>query len=199
MLPFIIGGVALAATGYGVAKLLEDDCSRGDGYSHNAEEGKEPSSHKETEENSPLCSNIIEIFENTKAELYRVSLKELQTALGEIKGFKKDLDIQIDTSKEEYYNFTTISDETKEIIAKYVEILQQTQKYINDNLDTLDTIIISSNDFATYSDEDKVFVESLVNLCVCIDKATKSKMTLDGETIGREVQRAFGKLQQIVN
>ena len=30
MIPFIIGGVALAATGYGVAKLLEDDCSYGE-------------------------------------------------------------------------------------------------------------------------------------------------------------------------
>jgi len=27
IIPFIIGGVALAATGYGVAKLLEDDCN----------------------------------------------------------------------------------------------------------------------------------------------------------------------------
>lgn len=28
MVPFIIGGIALAATGYGVAKLLENDDNR---------------------------------------------------------------------------------------------------------------------------------------------------------------------------
>ena len=50
MLPFILGGVALAVTGYGIGKLLEDDvpCSKGSigGYSQSDCQHRHPNAKR---------------------------------------------------------------------------------------------------------------------------------------------------------
>ncbi|RXK14034.1 hypothetical protein CP965_00875 [Halarcobacter mediterraneus] len=50
MFPFILGGVALAATGYGIAKLLGDDCNC-DKKSKPFFVGLENKNHKSREDN----------------------------------------------------------------------------------------------------------------------------------------------------
>lgn len=204
MLPIIIGGVALAATGYGIAKFFEDNnCYkykdlREDSFLDDESDDIHPSAQSDKHDISPEAKEVITIFEKAKYELYRVSLSELQTALGEIKNFDGKFDIDSDVITDRQYNFVTMNDDVKVELTKYTEILTMTQKYINDNLDTLDTIIIGSDDFSTYGDADKEFINNLENIRNFVKIATNSNMTVDGHTMRREVKRAFAKLQTMV-
>ncbi len=96
------------------------------------------------------------------------------------------------------YNFTSVSHEIIESFNKYVEILENVEKYIFKHLDTLDTIIISSNDFAKYSKEDKELIQELIYIHKIVDNINNHEITSDEITISREVKRAFGKLEGIV-
>ncbi len=195
MLPLVLGGVALATIGYGVAKLFEDDCESSYRESRSKNEN---SPDEEIDDISPEAKEVITLFKKVKSELYRVSLSELHTALDEIQNLKSKFDIDSDVIVDGQYNFATISDDVKAEFVKYAEILTMTQKYIDTNLNKLDTIIISSNDFTAYGDDDKEFITNLENIRNLVVIATNSNMTVDGETISREVKRAFAKLQMIV-
>lgn len=206
MLPLVLGGVALATIGYGVAKLFEEDkCEE---YRYNKDDDSS-SSYKELDDIRlakrydecdilPEAKEVIDGFENAKNELYRISLRELGTALDELINFGRELGMVLRLGDCQY-NFTAVSDEVKTEFEKYAEILTMTQKYIDNNLDKLDTIIISSNDFSTYSDDDKEFITNLENIRNLVEVATNSNMTVDGCTIGREVKRAFGKLESLIS
>jgi len=198
MLPLVLGGVAMATIGYGVAKFFEDNC---EGDFRNNHSTNENPSDEEKDEMSPETQEVMEAitkFEKAKSELYKTSLKELGTALSELSNFGRDLGMVIRISDCQY-NFAAVNDDVKAEFEKYAEILTMTQKYIDNNLDILDTIIISSNDFTTYGDEDKKFVINLENIRNLVEVATTSNMTVDGFTIGREIKRAFGKLETLIS
>ena len=184
MLPFILGGVALAVTGYGIGKLLEDDvpCSKGSigGYSQSD------------------SSDVIDRFENVKSKLCEVTLKELQTAFNEIKNLEKDIEILICKQIENQYDFLTLNDDVENALDKYITILEDTQSFIDIQLDKLDELIMKSNDYETYSDEEKEFVQKSIDLNNMIVNVINSKITLDGETIARDVKRAFGKIEIVL-
>ena len=197
MLRYILGGVALAATGYGVKKYLESDINIFDTFSKY---------EQKAEHNDNLQSQIlselkepIEKFEKSLNNLYSGVLKELRTAVNEIDNLSKDefcVDFKL---SQKNYNFTCANDETVQSFNKYTEILINVEKYILKHLDTLDTIIISSNDFAKYSKEDKELIQELIYIHKIVDNINNHEITSDGITISREVKRAFGKLEGIVN
>ena len=184
MLPFILGGVALAVTGYGIGKLLEDDvpCSKGSigGYSQSD------------------SSDVIDRFENVKSKLCEVTLKELQTAFNEIKIFGKDIEISICKPIENQYDFLTLNDDVEDVLDKYVTILENVKTFIEVQLNKLDELIVKSNDYEIYSDEEKEFVQKSIDLNNMIVKVINSKITLDGETIARDIRRAFGKIEVVL-
>lgn len=192
MIPFILGGVALAATGYGVAKLLEEDC--------NCDKKSEPffvdldnENHEAKEDES------LEKFELAKIELYNTSLVELKTALNEVENI--DIEIPITTLEFEktIYPFEELTDEIKQKFEKYSNILQKTKEYVDEKLDTLDSIIISQSDYEKYSEDDKTLVDDLIRLCTLIDKVSQSKMTNDNAEISRKVKRGFSKIEKIIS
>ena len=196
MLRYIIGGVALAATGYGVKKYLESDINIFDTFSEY--EGKrEPSDDSQSETLSEL-KEPIEKFKKSLNDLYSGVLKELRTAVNEIDNLSKDefcVDFEL---SQKNYNFTCVNDETVQNFNKYNEILVNVEKYILKHLDTLDTIIISSNDFARYSKEDKELIQELIYIHKVVDNINNHEITPDGIIISREIKRAFGKLEGIV-
>lgn len=196
MLRYIIGGVALAATGYGVKKYLESDINIFDTFSEY--EGKrEPSDDSQSETLSEL-KEPIEKFEKSLNNLYSGVLKELRIAVNEIDNLSKDkfcVDFEL---SQKNYNFKCVNDETVQKFSKYNEILVNVEKYILKHLDTLDTIIISSNDFARYSKEDKELIQELIYIHKIVDNINNHEITSDGITISREIKRAFGKLEGIV-
>ena len=146
----------------------------------------------------PELKEVLDKYIDAKMKLFNGSLRELRTALFEIKNLDKELVIA-NIELVEKYDFRFFHKENIENIEKFTQILQRSKHYIDKNLDSLDTIIISSNDFTTYSEEDKKFVENLAYLCTTIDKIDNSKMTYDKMTISREVKRGFGKLETIID
>ncbi|MDD5399568.1 MAG: hypothetical protein PHQ93_00060 [Sulfurimonas sp.] len=206
MVKQLIGGVALAATGYGVKRYFEDCCVINglindtlDKNSNEEDKGHsffvDLSNYKDV---LPELKEAIDKYVDVKVKLFNGSLRELRTALLEIKNLDKELVIT-NIELVEKYDFKFFHNETLKNIEKFTQILQKTKHYIDKHLDSLDTIIISSNDFTTYSEEDKKFVENFAYLCTTIDKIDNSKMTYDKMTISREVKRGFGKVETIID
>lgn len=206
MIPFIIGGVALAATGYGLAKLLEDDCSNNRNINHGfdkndkeLEERTKPFHVNLYDDEEAQIDEVIEKYELAKIELYNTSLMELRTALGEIENFDREIFIPTLAFEQKVYPFEHLTDEIKQSFKKYTNILQKTKEYVDGKLDTLDSIIISENNYENYSDDDKKLVDELIQLCTLVDKATQSRMTNDNVNISREVNRGFAKIEATLN
>ena len=196
MLRYILGGVALAATGYGVKKYLESDINIFDTFSKY---------EQKAEHNDNLQSQIlselkepIEKFEKSLNDLYSGVLKEFRIAVNEIDNLSQDEFCVEFESSHKNYNFISLNNEIIESFNKYAEILENVEKYILKHLNTLDTIIISSNDFAKYSKEDKELIQELIYVYKIVDNINNHEMCSDGETISREIKRAFGKLEGII-
>lgn len=190
MIPFILGGVALAATGYGVAKLLEDNCS---------EERSESFYEDYNDENyEKLEDEVIKKYELIQRELHNTTLIELKTALGEIDYSTASIFTSVSNLDKRIYRFETLTDEIKQSFENYAQILKRTKEYVNSNSDRLDSIIIDENNYERYSDENKIFIDTLINLCNLVDKVAQSQMTNDEVNISREIKRSFKKLEIII-
>ncbi len=227
MVPYIIGGIALAATGYGVKKFLEDDDNqdkvtdalmRGyekidefekkgykffDDLEKKVDEyfGPDEKQHQGKSDNHyilPALQEYVEKFEEATNKLYNSSLVDLQTAFHEIKNLKRDLHLPSLSSTGRKYNFASMSDDIKASFESYTATLLNIKEHIDVELDKLDEILLKSNDYNSYSDEEKEFVQELINIQTTIDKVTQSKMTFDRENFTREVKRAFKKLENIL-
>lgn len=191
MFPFILGGVALAATGYGIAKLLGDDCNC-DKKSKPYFVGLENKNHKQPED------NLLEKFELAKIELYNTSYMELKTALDKIKNLDKEIPIRTLELKKTIYSFAELTDEIKQNFEKYTYILKKTKEYITTKLDTLVSIIENENNYEKYSNDDKNLVNELIYLSTLIDKVSQSNMTNDNIDISRKVKEEFSEIETIL-
>lgn len=148
---------------------------------------------------TPEPSESTSIFKKAKSEFYKTTLNELQTALSEIKNLDNSIYIAPLEQTDENCVFLVVTDALKVKLDGFVVILRDAKSYIDANLDKLDAIIISSDDYTAYSDEDKRFVQTLLELHNTMEKVINSTLTHDGETISREMQRAFGKIQSMVS
>lgn len=232
MLPYIIGGVALAATGYGVKKFLaqdenyqklEDSLIKGYDWLDEAEKkaetvfeevdqkleefftAKEEQKGRsffldlsDEEEHHPDLQECILRYETASYELYRFSFMELQKALNEMKNAPREIDMPSFVSRSNNKFFSMANDDTKAIFETFITILKNTKNFLDKRLDKLDVILISSDDFTTYGDEDKALVKNLCQIERMVIKATQSPLTYDTETVARDVRRAFGKLNAII-
>lgn len=206
MLPFILGGVALAVTGYGIGKFLEEDEKENvDNQKVGLEVRKLLEANNlyfyssKDKDSSTDFSDVMDRFEDIKSKLSKTTLKELNTALFEIKNLEKDSEILVSESNDNQYDSLTLSDDMKNEVDKYITVLNKAQSFISIELDKLDELIMKSNDYEVYNDEEKEFVGKLIYLNNIIVKAIQSKITLDGETIARDVKRAFGKIEVVLN
>ena len=200
MLRYVLGGVALAATGYGVKKYFETDLSIFDTFKNSTSEYEQKTNHSDSSQSKILAElkEPIEKFEKSLNSLYTGVLRELRIAVNEIDNLSQDEFCVEFESSHKNYNFTSVNDEIIENFNKNIEILGNVEKYILKHLDTLDTIIISSNDFAKYSKEDKELIQELIYIHKIVDNINNHEITSDGITISREVKRAFGKLEGII-
>ncbi len=208
MIRYVLGGVALAATGYGLKRYIEDEIAINSLY-----KGYDKNSTKDDEDEKPIhvdlysdefevlpeLKEVIEKYKDAKRELRQNSLKELKSALSEIN--------DIDTATQriianfdyiERYDFKSYSDELIKEFEHYAKILQDTKNYIDKYFDKLDTIIIATQDYQNYSDEDKKLVDTFLSICTILDKIDNRNITDDKETIVREVKRAYAKINTII-
>lgn len=204
MLPFIIGGVALAATGYGIKKYLEDEkvinefLNNSKKENKNEEEGRHFFVDLGDDEPSSEIKEPQDKFRSAKNELFRTNLRELQTALCEIKNYEKEVFSPLYTASTNKYPFTEMSDEVKEELEKFATILQKTKNYLEPQLDKLDALLLKSNDYTSYSEDEQKFIKDLIELENLIVKATQSKITFDGKNFARAVKRTFAKIEKLI-
>ena len=209
MIPFILGGVALAATGYGLKRYIKDEIEISSIYrnfkhrknedNENEEEVMHVNLYDDVFEVLPELKEVIEKYEDASRDLRQSTLRELKSALSEINN--------IDTTTQEIianfdyierYDFKSCSEELVKEFEHYTNILQDTKNYIEKHLDKLDMIIIATQDYQSYSDEDKKLVDTLLSICTILDKIDNINITDDKETIAREVKRGYGKLENII-
>ena len=212
MVKYILGGVALIATGYGLKKLIDDN----DGVHIRNDYSSEANKQSDI---SPELEEVIKEYEEINTKLFNGSLAELRTALSEIKNLDKEVVFNDTTNKplnEEIFSryldnssfiinpinrdgFDSLDNGSIEKLENFTQILKKTDNYISENLDDLDTIIISSNDFETYSKEDKKFVENLTYLCTEIEKIYKFNINTNKMLCSREIIRGYGKVETLIS
>ena len=208
MIRYVLGGVALAATGYGLKRYIEDEIAINSLY-----KGYDKKSTKDDEDEKPIhvdlysdefqvlpeLKEVIEKYKDAKRDLNQNSLRELKSALSEINNI--DIDTQgiiVNFDYIERYDFKSCNDELIKEFEHYTNILQDTKNYIDKNLDKLDTIIIATQDYQNYSDEDKNLVDTFLSICTILDKIDNTNITNDKETVAREIKRGYGKLERII-
>jgi len=212
MIRYVLGGVALAATGYGLKRYIEDEIEISSIYKNFKHRRKDEDNEKDEEEMIhvnlyddefevlPELKEIIEKYKNAKRDLGQNGLRELKSALSEINN--------IDTITQgiianfdyiERYDFKSYSDELIKEFEHYTNILQDTKNYIDKQLDKLDMIIIATQDYQSYSNEDKKLVDTLISICTTLDKIDNKNITDDKNTIAREIKRGYGKLENIIS
>lgn len=192
MLPFIIGGVALAATGYGIKKYLEEEViikskiPRVDLSEFLA---------KMDEANSP--DSALEEYKNTKLSLEKTMIKETQNAFKEIKNLKfptfKTLELNENNDKELLLNKSNTP-----LLEEFVNILSNARTMQEILLDELDKIITDNDDYHKYSEEQKIKVQEVIVLYEVAKNAISLPLTYDGISINRTIKRAFAKLKKLV-
>jgi len=204
MVRYILGGVTLAATGYGLKRYFEDEkvinefLDNSKEENNNEEEGRHFFVDLGDDEPSSDIKEPQDRFRSTKNELFRTSLRELQTVLCEIKNYEKEVFSPLYTASTNKYPFTEISDEVKEELEKFTTILQKTQNFLEPQLDKLDALLLKSNDYTSYSEDEQKFIKDLIELENLIVEATQSKITFDGKTFARGVKRCFAKIEKLI-
>lgn len=204
MVRYILGGVTLAATGYGLKRYFEDEkvinefLDNSKKENKNEEEGRHFFVDLGDDEPSSEIKEPQDRFRSAKNELFRTSLRELQTALCEIKNYEKEVFSPLYTASTNKYPFSEMSDEVKKELEKFATILQKTQNYLEPQLDKLDALLLKSNDYARYSEDEQKFIKNLIELENLVVEATQSKITFDGKTFARGVKRCFGKIEKLI-
>lgn len=205
MVRYILGGVTLAATGYGLKRYFEDEkvinefLNSSKKENHNEEEGRHFFVDLGDDEPSSEIKEPQDKFRSAKNELFRTSLRELQTALLEIENYEKEVFSPLYIANTDKYPFTEMSDEVKEELEKFSTILQKTQNFLETQLDKIDALLLKSNDYTSYSEDEQKFIQDLIELENLIVEATQSKITFDGKTFARGVKRCFGKIENKIN
>jgi hypothetical protein len=215
MLPFILGGalggVALAATQYGLKKFFDDKESKDDCLYDNVVPCQAVENawldFEHMKYHFPLfyssilseLQNIIYETERLKTKLYQTSVTSLHTELSKIKNLPLEVKMPPYIKLVDKYTFKVANDDVKAIFEEQNKMLTQSKQYIDSKLDKLTTIIPNSNDFLSYGEDDKELIENLIVLNNAINDATCKTMTSDGETLSRDVKKAFEKIKTIIS
>jgi len=229
MIRLVVGGVALAATGYGVAKMLDGTSCSGSSLNTENEDSSDFALNKalddlivkdddlveENDEDYPTKPFLVSLgddvheeqeddnlvkYDLAKIVLYNTTFIDLTTALKEIDNLPEEIEIATYLKLvQTIYPFQNISDDLNKDFNKQTLILHKTKRYLDSKLDALDAIIINESDFEKYSDGDKALVQKCIKIFKLIDHAVFSKITNDEESVSREVKRAFAKAEQLID
>ncbi len=174
MLPLIIGGVALAATGYGVRMLMEDEpciClepSKG-------EEEKERKRKEKEENKNKKRSKVLVMYDNKLEEFYKTKIRKLHSTLEKIdsldfeykerefKNREENFIMLLDLNSKKYASVNLSKKDVKKV-KKYMKILKDFEEYFDLELEELSKLLEKSNDYESYSKSEKNFIQKLLYL-----------------------------------
>jgi len=191
MIPYIIGGVALAATGYGLRKYLEEEAvveskiPRVDLSEFLANLGKEN-------------STILDEYKNIKTYLEKTTLKEMQDAFREIKNLELTQFKASQEDKNSKNEKLLLNDSNIPIIEEFINILSNAKTMQNILLDELEDIIVNCDDYYKYSQEQKMKVQEALSIYVATKSIVNLALTYDEISISKTTLRAFAKLKKLV-
>lgn len=191
MIPYIIGGVALAATGYGLRKYLEEEAiveskiPRVDLSEFLANLGKEN-------------STVLDEYKNIKTYLEKTTLKEMQDAFREIKNLELTQFKASQEDKNSKNEKLLLDDSNIPIIKEFINILSNAKTMQNILLDEQEDIIVNCDDYYKYSQEQKMKVQEALSIYVATKSIVNLALTYDEISISKTTLRAFAKLKKLV-
>lgn len=171
MLPFILGGIALAATGYGVKKYFEDDT-----YTYN-----------------PYIT--FDCVNEIKDRLHATLFVETQWLYKSIKN------LQISQPHLEAIYGKPYIDDTEENRAKldeFCQILTAAQERQYKLLNELETVFCGVDDMEQLNDDAIAKALQMRELDTLMREACQVAITLDGVSISKMANITFGRLLSIV-
>lgn len=224
MLPIILGGIALAATGYKLKKHLDDDenyeklhDSLINGYEwinkvdYKVDEWcdrleKKPESSQATTYDVDLSTilnrtktteNILEPLQKVIYQLYKTLFLETEGLKRSIKNLRRDAKMPLfdDLSRADTLINTH---ENKIAIQEFCDILANAERFQYRLLDELETPFSEVNDFEQLSNEDKVKAIRLMEIDELMHEACQMAITYDGVVISRMAKRAFRKINNLL-
>lgn len=198
MLPFVLGGVALAATGYGVKKFFEDDENRdkledtlirGYDWMFNSDSGDFSSFLNIWSDPYILfClrkNKIKELLKDAFELLQEIHHNELLSHLNKIQNFHFDKIPDIEM----------FEDELKIKMREFCQVLLDKSTYHIQILDELDALVLKENDYTKYTDDKKEKVYQLTMLTIMLYQAVSLLSQFNDDSPNRTIIRAFERLK----
>lgn len=225
MLPLVLGGIALAATGYKLKKHLDDDENYEkfqdaliEGYEwinrvdykvdawFDSLTGEKKESCEGTTYDVDLSAllnrdksseNILEPLRETTYRLYKTLFRETEGVKRSIKNIRWDVTMPLfdDLKGIEILKNTS---ENKMLINEFCEILIKAEQIQYGLLDELEKPLSNVDDFEHFKDEDKVKTERLIEIDELMHEACQIAITFDGVFVSRMAKRAFQKVNRLL-
>ena len=169
MIPQLLGGIAIATVGYGLAKWLLAD------------------------------NETLGQYKKLRTQIYETTIKEVQSIFKELKGFDKDLVINPEEYEKNYHNGFTIFDEiseaTKEAIEKFSNMLTLTKSELEQKLNKIDDLITTvSDDYSRFNEGNQKLINDTAKIIIQLQNTINLPLSIDGKKISRKTQREFRKL-----
>ncbi len=205
MLPLVLGGVALATVGYGVRMLVEEvNCAEATNYTEMYElEEEEKKRKKELKKQKKKKLKVLRKYDKKLEKFYQTKFSKLQNTLEKInslnfkakKEFKKDENVGsivgIDIFKYIDIKEVNVSNEDLKKIKSYTKILKNLEIYLDSQLKELSKLLEKSNNYESYDEGEKKFIQNLLYLNNTVERILDSNVL--------EVGEDFEKIEKVMS
>ena len=169
MLPLVLGGIALAAVGYGVKEFCESEGCPWD----------EASSSTRTKK-----KNVFKKLHKRKMTIYDTNFKTLKEHLSQIKNLKElPLDIEEKAPTKEKLDHSDVTGEVKVYVEQYIDILRDANSVLVIYVKKVEEIMHTSLDYREYSKKDKKFLKKLYRFMKEMQDVLSLKLLDDNNTM----------------
>lgn len=214
MLPLIIGGVALAATGYGVKKFFENDENRDKvedalmkGYDWIDEVDRKTDDFFDglierlgiAEDQEPL-SHLLEKLNATKYNTSRIIHNEIENILHNLlKNFSEEEKSSVAKIFEANRLQLQNTEENISIVDDFCEILKNAKTYALQAILELKEPLIQTNDFTKLEKSVQEKINKISDFKNLLDNADNCAITFDGVTISQAAKVSFERIKLVIN
>ncbi|MEY4503868.1 MAG: hypothetical protein RL154_160 [Pseudomonadota bacterium] len=181
MVPFILGGIALAAVGYGLKKYCDEE-----GY---------PWDSVYESDNEPYVNKYesLKQLNNTRSNIQIVLLQETKALFQEF----CNLPTQNNIAEMSGVYYFEMNDENIAMLEQFNAALLKAQDVQNKHLDAFENNAFSSNNYEALNDDEKQKLNTALTLNFAINEACEIPLSLDGKTVSKMAKRCFSKLEQL--
>lgn len=180
MLPFIVGGVALVATGYGLAKVLEDDC---------------PSVC--SEEKKYIKEDLVEKFYLLNQTVFDTSYQEFQSIIEKIKNLELDTK-EVIVLKKNFPENEEHQEKIDNVAEKLYTLLYKSDKIFKEHLLEVSNIVKISNDYDSYSKSAKEIVSNTLVLAGIINDILNVKLVNENDKPTKNSKKLILEVKRVL-